>query len=114
MRSDVLDALRSLADRGYQEREWGTYREEDHRYDDLTLNVHLLYDDCRVLPNPASQVGTVLYAGDVEPLRRVGAVLGPLIDDLGEASDAEYLADPRWLLVVTAAAQAVANLEQRQ
>lgn len=113
MRSDVLDALRSLADREYQEREWGKYREEENRYDDLTLNVHLLYDDCQVLPDPASQVGTVLYADDAEPLRRVGAVLGPLIHDLGEASDAEYLADPRWDLVVAAAAEAVADLEQR-
>jgi len=55
----------------------------------------------------------VLYADDVEPLRRLGAVLGPLVDDLGDASDAEYLSDPRWELVVSAAAQAVADLEQR-
>ena len=113
MRAEVLEALKALSDREYQEREWGKYQEAVCRYDDLALNVHILYDDCRVLPDPSSQVGSVLFPEDVDYLRRVDAVLGPLIDQLGRSPDAEYLADPRWDLVVDAAAEALSHLARR-
>lgn len=112
MRSDVLDALRSLSDRDYQEREWGVYRTAENIYDDLTLNVNLLYDDCRVLPDPAGRVGSVLLPQDVEPLIQLGLVLDPLIEELGDDPDDVYLADPRWDGVVRAAAAAVTAFEQ--
>lgn len=111
MRSDVVDALRSLADRGYQEREWGQFRADENRYDDLTLNVNVLYDDCRVLPDPASRIGTVLLASDVEPLTRLSDALTPLIAELGDSADSSYLADPRWDQVVEAARAALTQLE---
>lgn len=112
MRDDVVDALRSLSARNYQDREWGVYQADINRYDDLTLNIHLLYDDCRVLPDPSVQVGTVLLPSDVAPLRALQAELAPLLDDLGDRPDSAYLKDPRWARVVAAAGVALRALEQ--
>lgn len=111
MREYVLDALMSLADREYQAREWGVYKKEENRYDDLTLNVHILYDDCEVLPDPASRVGSVLLPGDIQPLLRLDRALDPLIRELGDRPDSDYLSDPRWNEVLEAACAAVAVFE---
>jgi hypothetical protein len=54
----------------------------------------------------------VIYEREVGTLRALDAVLGPLIDELGDRPDADYLADARWPRVVEAAAQALAVLEQ--
>lgn len=110
-RADIISALRALADRDYQEREWGVYRKEENRYDDLSLNVNLLYD-CRALPDPISRVGEALFPSDVEPLLHLGKVLEPLIDELGDRPDRDYMADPRWPLVIKAAADALAVFNQ--
>ena len=77
-------------------------------YDDLTLNVHVLYDDMRVLPSPEDAVPSLLHAAEVLPLRAVDSALGPLIRELGDSSDEAYLADPRWPHVVEAAKAALA------
>jgi hypothetical protein len=107
VRTQVLSAVESLADREYQERVWIRH-ELPHPgyYDELDLSVHTLFDDAAVLPDPASAVGTVLHAQEVGPLAELGAVFGPLIDDLGDQPDAVYLADPRWDDVVRAAVKA--------
>lgn len=107
VRTQVLAAVEALADREYQERVWIRH-ELPHPgyYDELDLSVHTLFDDAAVLPDPASAVGTVLHPDEVGPLDGLGAVFGPLIDDLGDQPDAVYLADPRWDDVVRAAAGA--------
>lgn len=110
-RADIISALRALADRDYQEREWGIYRKDKNRYDDLSLNVNLLYD-CRALPDPASRVGDALFPSDVEPLLQLGRVLEPLIDELGDRPDRDYMTDQRWTAVVEAAANALAFFDR--
>ncbi|GAB3007141.1 SCO4402 family protein [Saccharothrix stipae] len=107
VRTQVLSAVESLADREYQERVWirGELPHPGY-YDELDLSVHTLFDDAAVLPDPASAVGAVLHAHEVGPLHELGAVFGPLIDDLGDQPDAVYLADPRWDDVVRAAVKA--------
>lgn len=107
VRTQVLSAVEALADREYQERVWIRH-ELPHPgyYDEHDLNIHILYDDAAVLPDPASAVGTVLHEDEVGPLQELEAVYGPLIDDLGDQPDAVYLADPRWDDVVRAAARA--------
>jgi hypothetical protein len=50
-----------------------------------------------VLPNPESRIGSVLIAGiAIERLKTPDSYLAPLLDSLGEAPDAQYLADARW------------------
>lgn len=110
MRGYVVDALAALADPVRQERDWGRFDESANRYDDLSLNVHLLYDDCGVLPDPAGAVGAMLYREEVAPLKRLGVLLDALIDDLGESTDAVYLSDSRWPEVVEAARLALSSM----
>lgn len=107
MRNYVIDALRSLADVNHQRVVWGCYEEGVPYYDDLTLNVHVLYDDCQVVPEPSTAVGAVLFEHEVPALTALDAALGPMIDDLQDASDDAYIADPRWPDVVAAAAAAL-------
>jgi hypothetical protein len=111
MRDEVIAALRSLSDPLHQETQWGRAEEGVNYYDDLTLNVNTLYDDCRVLPSPESSVPEVLLDSDVPALQAVEDALGPMIRDLGNRPDADYLADPRWGSVVTAAQQALRLME---
>lgn len=107
MRQQVIAALESLADPEHQRTQWGVVEPGVSYYDDLTLNVHILYDDCVVLPDPTSRVGTMLFEDEVPALRDLDGVFGPLLDELGDAPDEVYLADPRWPAVVRAARRAL-------
>ncbi len=80
-------------------------------YDELDLEVHVLFNDVDVCVDPEAWVGYVLRPEEVEPLRTLGTLFGALIDDLGDVPDATYLADPRWPEVVVAAGTALAATE---
>lgn len=112
MRREVVNALTSLSDPGYQRRVWiGRDYPREGFFDDLTLTVNVLYD--MVLPDPDTRVGTVLIsAHEVDSLRLLEGVLGPLIADLGDAPDSRYLRDPRWGGVVDAARSALAAMTE--
>lgn len=105
MRLDVMSAVEALGDSSYQELHWGRVEEGVNRYDDLSLDVNILFD-CRVLPDPAVAVGDVLYASEVASFSALGAALQPMIDDLGSRPELEYTRDPRWQAVLDAAGRA--------
>jgi hypothetical protein len=107
MRAEVIAALQSLADPRHQSLRWGVYDPDASYYDDLNLVVHILYDDCQVLPDPEAAVGTVLFPEEVESLQRLAGVLDPMLDALGDRADAEYLASEAWPNVVRAAGDAI-------
>jgi hypothetical protein len=112
MRREVLRSLASLGDQEYQRRVW-IDRVFPHAgfFDDLTLCVHVLYDDCQVLPEPRGRVGSVLVDGEeVTRLRKLGGVLDQLIEAHGDEPDERYLADPRWKEVVYLAGLALASM----
>ena len=113
MRSQVVSAVRALADRSYQDASWGHVEPGVKFYDDLTLNVHILYDDCAVLPDPTVRLGTVLLPGDMDVLVHLHDALGPMLADLGNSPDDSYLADPRWDSVLEAAQAALAAMTSR-
>jgi hypothetical protein len=114
MRDEVVAALRSLADPQHQRTHWGVSEPGVNYYDDLTLNVHILYDDSQVLPDPSAAVGAVLSEGEVDPLRTVHDALGPILDELGDRPDSDYLADTRWPAVVAAAQSALDAMRQSE
>ena len=114
MRSQIIDTVRSLSDPMHQRAKWGRYDPVEHYYDDLDINIHILYDDFMVLPNPEESIASLLYESEVEPLRALDAVLGPLIDDLGDVPDHVYLSDPRWPAVTNAAAYALEAMESNE
>lgn len=114
MRHEVIAALRSLSDRTHQQLRWGRREEGVNYYDDLTLNLHILYDDCQVLPSPESAVPAVLHAREVTALRALDAALSPLIGDLGDRPDSDYQTDPRWPGIIEAARSALKVMEESE
>jgi hypothetical protein len=112
MRWSVLDALACLADEEYQRERWtGNTLPRSDWFDDLTLNINILFDDCEVLPDPQKALGAVLVPGDdFERLRRLGAVLSRLIDRHGKEPDINYLNDPEWQEVIRLAGLALAAM----
>lgn len=113
MREQVLSALESLSDRALQRR-WGTVEPGVNYFDDLTLNVNVLYDDSMVLPDPSTAVGEILHPDEVEPLKVLGGSLGELIDRLGEQPDDAYTSDLGWPEVVHAAARALSVMRSHE
>jgi hypothetical protein len=110
MRREVTNALAVLADPEYQQRVWidRNYPEEGF-YDDLTLNINILYD--MVLPDPKRRQGAVLLnENEVEQLTRLENVLGPLTAELRDALDSRYLSDPRWEQVVRVAGSVLVSM----
>ncbi|TWF93477.1 SCO4402 family protein [Saccharopolyspora dendranthemae] len=113
MRAEVIDAVTSLADPDYQQKVW--IRREYPQpgfYDDLTTNINILFDDICVLPDPQTRVGIVLHPNEVDVMKALSDVLEPLVDELGDASDAQYLNHPQWARVVAAARHARQTLIQ--
>lgn len=111
MRAEVIAALRSLADPGHQCSCWGVVEEGVNFYDDLDMNVHILYDDTQVLPDPESAVPSLLYDSEVSALLAVDAVLGQMLEQHGDQPDSAYLADSRWSAVVEAAGEALSVMQ---
>ncbi|GAB3851837.1 hypothetical protein GCM10028801_01980 [Nocardioides maradonensis] len=112
MRLQVVEAVRALSDLHHQRTRWGRYEEGVNYYDDLALNVHILYDDCMVLPAPQGAVPGVLHAQEVQIFRELDRALGPMLDELRGEPDDVYVSDPRWPLVVETAARALVIMEQ--
>ncbi len=104
MREDVADSVCSLSDVALQ-------GESMHHSGDLTLALHILYDDCRVLPEPAIAVPDVLRHSEIEAFESLEAVLGPLMLEYADAPDSSFTSDPRWPSVVAAAAAARKAME---
>lgn len=111
MRAEVIEALRALSDPEYQSATWGRYEPGVDYYDDLDMNVHILYDDTQVLPDPETAVSQVIHESEVTALRAVEASLGPMIRDLGDAPDEVYTSDPRWAGVIDAARAALVVMQ---
>lgn len=106
MRAEVLVALRSMASPEEQKR-WIDPPPNPTRIENLDINVHILYDDCEVVPEPADSVGSILYEDEVPALRDFHAAFGPLLHELRNSPDEVYLADPRWPEVIRAARRAL-------
>ncbi|MFT4296057.1 MAG: hypothetical protein QM582_11665 [Micropruina sp.] len=107
MRLQAVAALRSLSDVRHQQARWGRVDEGVNYYEDFSLIVHVLYDDCAVLPEPEAAVGAIIHSAEVLAFAELELVLGPMLDELGDAADEVYGTDPRWPAVVRAAGQAL-------
>jgi hypothetical protein len=110
MRSDVKDALSSLADPERQRTVWGTYDKSSGHFEDLTLNLNILYD-CHVLPDPQEAVGAAIFESELAAFELLRDAIVPLIASLGNAQDVDYIEDPRWPGVVEAAQFVLRQME---
>lgn len=115
MRREVVRALASLADIDYQRRaRVGGEFSEPTVYEDLTMNINVLFDDTQVLPDPRQRLGTVLFAGDEVPaLAALGALLDEVLDRLGTAGADVYIDDHQWPEVAGRAPMALAAMVRR-
>lgn len=110
MRAEVILAVAALADAEYQQRFWGV-RRPSGAYDDLSMSIHTLYDDDVHLPNVDDSIGAVLVDGnELDRLRVLDSHLSPIIAELGDAPDSDYLAHEKWPSVVAAAQLALSAL----
>ena len=111
MREEVLEALDVLADADLQNQHW-----QNPRYPlpcrDFDWVVRALYDT-PALPSPSLVVGTFLYADEEAPLLELDVVLDPMIAELQDVPDAEYMAHRDWPEVVRLAGVAAAVLRER-
>ena len=101
-RRQTIISIAALSDRPYQERVW--LRRElpfPDYYDELDLNIHVLFDDLCILPHPGPADHQVLLPGpEVGRLAALGTVFDSMIRRLGDLGDADYLSDPQWPEIV--------------
>ena len=116
MREELLETLRSLADRDYQDQVWV---KRDYplgiKYDSFDEAVHFLYDDTVLAENPDSAIGVIIE--DEKEARLMEAVcqaIDLVFEALGtEASDEEYIKCYEWTSVVEAALRALQAMESK-
>ena len=116
MREELLETLRSLADREYQHKVW---IENDYppgiECDSFDEAVHFLYDDTVLAENPDAAIGVIL---ENEKEARLISAVCQAIDLVFEAlgtgvSDEEYIKSAEWTAVVEAAFRALQVMEVR-
>ncbi|WP_445176740.1 SCO4402 family protein [Microcoleus sp.] len=110
MREELLETLRSLADREYQHKAW---LESDYppgiECDSFDEAVHFLYDDTVLAENPNAAIGVIIE--DEKEARLMSAVcqaIDLVFEALGTGvSDEEYIKSSEWTRVVEAASRAL-------
>jgi hypothetical protein len=114
MREELLETLRSLADREYQHKVWleGDYPPEIE-CDSFDEVVHFLYDDTVLAENPDAAIGVIIE--DEKEARLMEAVcqaIDLVFEALGTGvSDEEYIKSSEWTKVVEAAFRALQAME---
>jgi hypothetical protein len=114
MREELLETLRNLADRDYQDQVWV---KRDYplgiKYDCFDEAVHFLYDDTVLAENPDVAIGVIIE--NEKEARLISAVcqaIDLVLEVLGtEASDEEYIKSSEWTRVVEAASKALQAME---
>lgn len=110
MRDELLETLRSLADREYQQKAWVDHNyPSDILYDSFDEAVHFLYDDTVLAENPDAAIGVIIE--DEKEARSIEAVctaIEQVFDVLGkDVSDEKYIRSSEWEGVVKAASLAL-------
>ncbi len=113
MREEIIAAVRALSDPDHQRQVW-IERRYPHPgyYDDLTLNLNVLYDDTLVLEDPEAAIGTTLRdTAEAQKMQQLADRLDEILNSVGPAEgDATYIGHRLWPLVVEAAREAYATL----
>ncbi|MEZ2303003.1 MAG: hypothetical protein ACBR13_14675 [Microcoleus sp.] len=114
MREELLETLRNLADRDYQDQVWV---KRDYplgiKYDCFDEAVHFLYDDTVLAENPDAAIGVIIEnEKEARFMEAVCQAIDLVFDVLGtEASDEDYIKSSEWTGVVEAASQALQVME---
>ncbi|NJK73405.1 MAG: hypothetical protein HC849_05400 [Oscillatoriales cyanobacterium RU_3_3] len=116
MREELLETLRSLADREYQHKVWleGDYP-PGIECDSFDEAVHFLYDDTVLAENPDAAIGVIIEdEKEASLMSAVCQAIDLVFEVLGtEVSDEEYIKSAEWTMVVEAALKALQVMEVR-
>ncbi|MEG4344896.1 hypothetical protein QUB70_16595 [Microcoleus sp. A003_D6] len=116
MREELLETLRSLADREYQHKVWidkdYSLGIECDSFDDA---VHFLYDDTVLAENQDAAIGVIIKnEKEARLMEAVCQAIDLVFEVLGtEASDEEYIKSSEWTGVVEAASKALQAMESK-
>ncbi|NJP94869.1 hypothetical protein HCN51_36470 [Nonomuraea sp. FMUSA5-5] len=109
-RMEIVSAVAALASRDHQRRVWveRRYPRKDY-YDDFSTNVHILYDDTRVLEDPSAAIGIYLRSEqEAAALANLAEILNAVFAEMGtESADSEYLKSRLWESVIRSASVAL-------
>jgi hypothetical protein len=117
MREELLETLRTLADREYQNKVW---LERDYslgiEYDSFDEVVHFLYDDTVLAENPNAAIGLIIKnEKEVCLIQAVCRAIDKVFEALGlDKSDQEYINSDEWETVVSAASCALDVMENQK
>ncbi|MFD0856457.1 hypothetical protein ACFQ07_29735 [Actinomadura adrarensis] len=115
MRAQILETLRALADPEHQRQVWVEHRPpRPGYYDDLDLNISVLFDDTIIAEDPCAHIGKTLHnENEAQAVQALVDVLDPFIESLPRGTDdATAISMPAWRDVVEAARRAVTVLER--
>jgi hypothetical protein len=112
MRDELVEHLKALSDRQYQEAVW--VRGESRagiEHDELDVAIHFIYDDTCLGEDPSLAIGCYLKDEiEAQSIRELVHNLDNLFSKYGlDLSDGEYINKPEWTCVLQAA-QASRNL----
>jgi hypothetical protein len=109
MREELIETLRALSDKKYQELAWvqGQFP-EGIMEDNFDYAVHFLFDDHCFADDPEGLIGYCLVdQQEAELIRSVTKSIDKVLSQLGnDKSDLEYISSPLWDEVIETAKQA--------
>ena len=109
MRKELIDYLKSLADKDYQYKAWVDDQRPGGGHDELDYAIHFLYDDTNLARDPKSTLGWLLKNN--EEVTLISDLIGSIdhvFDKYGlELLDKEYIEKPEWDAVIQAARMAL-------
>lgn len=110
-RIELMALLRELSDSELQQRLW--IRHEDFpNASGIDQVIHFIFDDTNIGIEPESEIGIIFdNAEEARCLNAVAKSLETILDELGDASSAEFLKHPKWPEVMSHASAALKVLE---
>ena len=106
LRQELLEYIRNLKDRDYQENCWVKNNcPPNVEYDELKLTINFLFDDTVFAENPEYYLGAELQdKGEVSAVADVCRELRQSLNKIGvNKEDIEYISDPCWDNVISKA-----------
>ena len=109
MRHELIETLKALSDREYQQLAWVQKKFPGGiEYDEFDCAVHFLFDDTHLAENPEDYIGYCIKSKqEAQLILTVTRSIDRLLSELGnDLSDLEYISSPLWEEVVRSAKQA--------
>ena len=109
MREELVETLRALSDKKYQQLAWVEKKfPQGIEFDEFDCAVHFLFDDTCLAEDPEGLIGyCLLNQKEATWVRYVTDSIDKLLSELGnELTDLEYISSPQWERVLKTSAEA--------